>query len=205
MYNPVTWLHHNRTWLPLALSTLSLGVSAVALGWNVYRNMIFKPRLAVSFFYAGRDRQGGLANLTTGEPEMFHSVHEVRLSIVNYGPGRVRCEYAVVRVRPAWQALFGRSTWRMLLKPDGTRYRELPAFIEVADRLELPMKGEAFFLEENAFKRNPTQFGVRDSYGRFHWAPKRDLREARKYIRQWRAEQAKSEPPNSTFNGQNET
>lgn len=198
MHNPVTWLHHNRTWLPLALS-------AVALGWNVYRNVIFKPRLAVSFFYAGRDRQGGLANLTVGEPERFHSVHEVRLSIVNYGPGSVRCEYAVVRVRPAWQVLFGRSTWRMLLKPDGTRHRELPAFIEAADRLELPMKGEAFFFDEDFFKRNSSQVGVRDSYGRFPWAPKRDLREARKYIRQWRAEQAKSEPPDPTPNGQNET
>jgi hypothetical protein len=164
MHDPLTWLHHNRTWLPLALSLLSLGASALTLWWTIHRDATLKPRLGVSLHC---DRATTTWD-ASGKPACL-----MALSVINPGPGPVKCEYAVVRTGPAWRGLFGRSAWRVLLEPWDSFYSgELPAVIEGTARLEL-------VFPESLLDQNPYQIGVRDSYGRFHWAPKRDIPGAR--------------------------
>lgn len=151
-------------------------VSAFALGWTVYRDAIAKPRLGVK---CGVGRDG-----STDAPVLV-------LSVVNYGPGKVRCEYGVVRVKPLGVARVVRRGRNRVITPvegnqpyadvlfrraygnvPGRRFDKLPFFLEPAERAWVA------FPESN-LDQSAYQVGVRDSYGRFHWAPKRDTRGAR--------------------------
>ena len=38
-----------RTWTPIAISLVSLLLAGVALGWNVYRDIVLKARVRVRF------------------------------------------------------------------------------------------------------------------------------------------------------------
>jgi hypothetical protein len=174
MHDPLTWLANNVAWLSLVVSMLSFVVSAFAVGWNVYRDAIRKPRLAVSL-------SAGWSKDHSGEHPKI--VHLLALSVVNRGPGKVKCEYVVFRTRPAWQALFGRRTWAAVPNDPDAYFdglERLESLIEEADGFKCTFEYDGILDELPHPDWGGIQIGVRDSYGQFHWAPKRDLREVQK-------------------------
>jgi hypothetical protein len=157
-------------------SLTALTISAFALGWNVYRDVILKARLQVSVRIdriCQDEKQLGL----------FVSIHAV-----NLGPGQVTVDSIVMAWRPihrilAWHAarllhisIIGRRIapvfdWPMqyaIIIPDyaDALSTRLPKRLEIGEKaiILLPCNRESILAQ------NPTHVGLIDSFGRYHWA-----------------------------------
>src|SRR5438105_15817189 len=81
--------------IALAISFLSLVIAAVSLGWNIYRDVVLKPKLRVAISVAKVIREPHGTNLD-----------RVLVTVTNFGPGKTRAE--MLTLRPQY--------WRWLLR-----------------------------------------------------------------------------------------
>lgn len=88
--------HHEN--LTITISTLALALSFVSLGWNIYRDIILKPRLRVRF---------GVSQFLF--PDNSVTPHFLKLSVVNLGPGDARVVAARARTRPFFLGWFDKE------------------------------------------------------------------------------------------------
>ncbi len=163
----------------------ALTISAFALGWNVYRDVILKARLQVSV---------RIDRLCRDEKQLglFVSIHAV-----NLGPGQVTLDSIVMAWRRIHRVLAGHVARLLHISIIGRRIA--PAFNwtmeyaiiipDCADALStrLPKRlevGEKAIIllpcnRESVLAQNPTHVGLIDSCGRYHWASGSSLRIAR--------------------------
>lgn len=155
-----------RQWLPIGVSALSLIVASLALGWNIYRDVILRARVHVSF-----------AVVTIVTPGVgVHGKH-LRLTAVNHGPGNVRVEMIVGRSGSKWAALVGRARHFFILNDQSNPLNpRLPAQLAVGDSLTLLLPHD----EKSLLGSDALRIGVSDSFGRQHFAPRGDLTRARR-------------------------
>ena len=148
----------------LAVSIFSILIAALSLGWNIYRDLILKARVDVSF---------GVFSLIN--PSLPESPHYLKLSVTNFGPGPVTVSTIIVKEAQLWRRLL-RKTRNTFIVPDYTNplSTRIPAKIEVGDKIDLllPYDRDCFL------KSHFTYVGVYDYFGRYHCAPKSDLKEA---------------------------
>lgn len=160
-----------RQWLPIGISVVSLLLASIALGWNVYRDVILKARVRVKFNIVRIVPQGRSAREV---PQYLN------LSATNHGPGSVRIQIMEGEESPLWRRLLRRRKYFVILS-DHTNpmNRPLPHKLEVGDVFDLYLPyDKKCFLAGKA-----THIGIRDSFGRVHYAPKSHLRAARKAYR----------------------
>lgn len=157
-------------WTPeaiaVAISIFSLCVAALALGWNIYRDVVLKARLKVHLAVAdlvipGEGRQGTFLNI----------------SGTNFGPGDVNVGMICGHQASFLRRLFGKKGYFVVFT-DGSNplSTPLPRRIGVGEKVEffLPYDRECFL------KEPVTRIGLTDSFGRCHWVPRGDLKSARK-------------------------
>lgn len=152
-------------------STVAIVLSAIAIGWNIYRDAIQKPKFRVSvslksIHQLGKESDG---------PHIY-------VEAINLGPlpNRANSVFAC----PSW---FGRKFRRRLsayISPDWNHIAATkPAQrIEVGDTATFvfPFAKECFLGEPFAF------IGVSDGYGRMHWAPKKQYHDVHsKYVEKY--------------------
>ena len=156
--------------LSLVVSSLALLVSGVSLGWNIYRDVILKARLRVSF------------NLTLYiKPDGSTTPPFLKLTVVNMGPGEAVVNMAMAKKRVS---RFGR-TWLGTANPNfnDPYCARLPAKIGVSETIGITFPiGQNCLLDES-----PLRIGVQDSFGRIHWAPRRDLVKSRRDLEEHKA------------------
>lgn len=155
--------------LALIVSIVSAIIASLALGWNVYRDVVLKPKVVMSF-------------------SIVFIVHEtlpnrpqyMNIRATNFGPGVVTLSSIVAKNAPLWRHVFKRVQYAFIT-PDHTNplSGRLPAKLETGDKVELLLPYDADCLLSKAF----THVGLTDFYGRSHWAPRGDLKRA--YI-EWR-------------------
>lgn len=149
--------------LPILISFGALVISAFSLGWNVYRDVIRKPKLRVSFGIKRIASNGQLGD------------ELISLSGTNCGPGEICCTGVVItkdsiarRLKRQWRLGFG--------VPDFSHpmCHKLPRRIDMAEEVNLvfPLSAECVL----AYR--PSRIGISDSFGRVHWASERETREA---------------------------
>jgi hypothetical protein len=152
-------------WLPVGLSGLSLVVASIALGWNIYRDVVLRAKVRVSFAV--------VSMVTPGV-----AVHGKKLSIsaVNHGPGRVRIEMICGRAGSRRDAILRRLR-RFIILNDHTNPMNprLPAMLDVGESLNLLLPHD----EQSVLSSDARLVGVRDSFGREHYASRDDLMRAR--------------------------
>jgi hypothetical protein len=140
----------------MVLSVTSLVLSLIAIGWNIYRDVI-KGRLKVQLYVA--TDQGGRQTLL--------------VKVVNHGPGIVQVQG--ITYRPARDSAGKAVLW--VAKPDSRNpiATAFPARLEIGQeaRLVFPLRGN--FLEVPGLET----IGITDSFGRAHWVSKRDIENAR--------------------------
>jgi hypothetical protein len=164
------WLFLYAPVVALGLSLLAFVVSAFSLGWNVYRDVILKPRVKVDFglrIIYGTSPDGTLVQ--SGAPF-------VELAGINHGPGDIVCRGVVVRRFSFLRSLFTKFPYGFLMVDHAHPYcSELPKRLAVGEevRIIFPCTSEEHFLETR-----PSRVGIRDSFGRTHWARRKDLRRA---------------------------
>jgi hypothetical protein len=157
-----------KDYLPIIISVLSLLISVFTLGWNVYRDVILKPRARVSV------SRGFITNQPLGANDFLF------ISAVSHGPGKIRLSMIWFRRSSLWLRLARRQSQGVLLHDwHNPQSGQLPVTLEVGEKVDF------FFpwIKESVLSHSPTHLGLRDSFDRFHWAP---YKEIRGLVRAWR-------------------
>jgi hypothetical protein len=158
----------DKATIALLVSVGSLLVAGLSLGWNIYRDIVLKPRVEVSF----------------GKRVLHHStlpkpVPKLNLSVTNLGPGPVKFSMIQLRNATVWNRLTRTTKWAVVMhdytEPLSAR---LPATVEPGDRIELLLPWD----EECCMSAPYTHIRISDFFGRVHWAPCKDVRATRE---QW--------------------
>jgi len=163
--------------IALLVSGLSLLLSAFALGWNIYRDVLLKARVKVSFHYIAVVREGETP---------IDGWDLLRLSVVNHGPGPVQVGMVHGRVAPLWRRLLRRVQHFVVLldRSIPMNQRPMPERIEVGERRDYFLRPEKLMsAEAGARMLRATHIGIADSFDRVHYAPMKQLREARNLVR----------------------
>lgn len=152
--------------LAFIVSIVSVVIASLALGWNVYRDVVLKPKVVLSF-------------------SIVFIVHEtfpdrpqyMNIRATNFGPGVVTLSSIVAKNAPLWRRVF-RKVQNAFIIPDYTNplSGRIPAKLETGDKVELLLPFDADCLLSKTF----THIGLNDFYGRSHWAPSRDVKRAYK-------------------------
>jgi len=175
----------------LVISLFSLVVSAASFIWNVWSKFIYpKPVVRVSF---------KMVQIVGDDLDDIPEV--LRLSATNMGPGDVTLDKALIN----FIGYFGQTTHYALL----STLLDYPTLMDLTHGrfgAGFPARvgvGESFSTylvpaHERLAKGDYQRIGFTDSFGRDHWAPRKDILEALPYIREacrkagidWRAERS---------------
>src|SRR6059036_3741600 len=106
------WLFTYAPFVALCVSILALIGSSVSLGWNIYRDVVLKPRLKVAF---------GIKSMVRENEE--HRISEMgrpflELKGTNHGPGEVVCSGAIVKSYSFPRSLFAEFPYGFIKNPD---------------------------------------------------------------------------------------
>lgn len=146
----------------ILVSFISLSVSVLALGWNIYRDIILKSKVKVSA------RVKMALGQTQQKSEKF-----VAITAVNFGPGAANLQMIHAKEKvDGFSGLF-RSQHGIIKYIKIDPYSSaLPIKIEMGDK--------AFFqlpYNKNCFLKNKLKaLGISDVFGRVHWISKKDIR-----------------------------
>jgi hypothetical protein len=163
------WLFTYAPLIALAVSMFALIASSLSLGWNVYRDVVLKPRLKVKFGIKYIVRPGDDETPTQTSPPLLE------LSGTNHGPGEVVCQGAVVRIHSLIRSFFREFPYGFV-QPDFANpfCSKLPSRLAIGDQVKVifPYSRECFL------EATPILIGITDSFGRVHWASRRELKRA---------------------------
>lgn len=151
--------------LAILISVFSVFLASLALGWNVYRDVILKPRLKVRM---------KICFILHGD---YESPSKINIDATNFGPRKIKCTSIYAKNSTLLRRIFRRVQYAFIVHDYTDVYStKLPCELEVGDTCNL-------FLDFNkgCFLSEPfTHIGISDSFGRTHWAPKKDVRKARR-------------------------
>lgn len=153
--------------IALLISILSLAVAALSLGWNIYRDVILKPKLKIGF---------GVKEIIS--PSLAEHLTKLILTATNFGPGRIKCSMIELRNAPLWRRVLRKTRQAIIIHDyQNPMSAQLPATLEVGDKMDLILPYD----KECCLSKPFTHIGLSDSFGRIHWAPTRDMRRAKEH------------------------
>jgi hypothetical protein len=142
----------------------SLFVAAISLGWNIYRDVIRKPRLRVVLMNAV---------ITAGEQD---PPRRITVSITNFGPTNTRACSLDLRKTSFWRRLFRRQKFAFLLQDYlDPLSGKIPCELGVGEKVIMTFR----HLPDMFLESDYNQLGVIDPFGRMHWCSMRNYREVR--------------------------
>jgi hypothetical protein len=149
----------------LGISFVAVIIAAFSLGWNIYRDVVLKPRLRVHFQVS--------TLVTPGQPQIPKRTF-LDITSVNHGPGRIVCSMIHARLKTSIWRRLRRKPRQGVIPGDWTNpiSGKLPSTLEVGQKLVLllPYQQDCFLKEADV-----TKIGVLDTFGRTHWAPRQNL------------------------------
>jgi hypothetical protein len=156
--------------IALCVSILALIASSLSLGWNIYRDVVLKPRLKIAFGIKTILREGEEHRISQVGPPLLE------LAATNHGPGEVVCSGAIAKTSSFFRSLFTEFPYAFIV-PDREHplCSRLPCRIAVGDKVSIIFP----YNEECLLANVPRRIGS-DSFGRTHWAPRRELKRAHK-------------------------
>ncbi len=155
------------TWLPIGISVLSLMLAAFAIGWNIYRDVILKARVKVSFAV--------VSLMTAGQKPNIRNSY-LRIRATNHGPGIVQIENIHGKNAPIWRRLLHQVIYFVVMEDNTNPLNvSLPHKLNVSETLTLLLPYNIDCL----LGQSVSHIGLSDSYNRLLFAPKRDLRRAK--------------------------
>jgi hypothetical protein len=154
--------------IALLISFGSVLVAATSLGWNIYRDVIRKPKLRVTLMvgaivYSSKD----------------HS-NRVVITITNFGPGKSQANMLQLRKSSLWRRLLRRQSFAAFIHDyEDPLSGRLPAPLDVGDKVDLTFR----FAPDLFLMHDFTHVGVSDPFGRACWCKGSDYREAQRSYR----------------------
>jgi hypothetical protein len=145
------------TQVAIVISIIALLVSMGNLGWSIYKELGLRGRVRVSIAVAEQFIQGR------------GSEKKILIQAVNMGPGEVHLTSIPLKP-PRWADKDGLYMWGSVMPEPGT----LPVALAVGKQamILLPYRDDCFLSRRHA------GVGLGDSFGRHHWAPRKQLRRA---------------------------
>jgi len=152
--------------IAILISIISVLIASISLGWNIYRDVVLKAKVVVTF-------------------NVVHIIHEtlpnkpqyLSLTATNFGPGPVNMSMICAKEAQLWRRLL-RKTRHAVITPDYTNpmSAKLPHKVEVGDKIDLLLPYDKDCFLGSVF----THVGISDYFGRIHWAPWKQLKGAYK-------------------------
>ena len=144
------------------IAVIALVVSSFSIFWNIYRDILLKARLKVKVQVSEMI-----------QPRSTQRNSFIDITATNHGPGAITCESIYARRRALFRWLRPRY---LFIIPDYTNplSTQLPKKLEVGEKITLFLP----YKEKAVLARKPTHLGIRDSFGRVHWADSNSLEEA---------------------------
>mgnify|MGYP001609972299 FL=1 len=102
---------------------------------------------------------------------------KISITATNFGPNKVICTGIGAKVAPLWRRLFRKVEHVQIIEDYTDTYSsKMPCDLEVGRecKLFLPFDKDCFLSEPL------THVGIFDTFGRIHYAPKKDVAKARK-------------------------
>lgn len=148
------------------VSFASLLMAAFAVGWNVYRDIIQKPKLKLSLMF-------GFIATADADPKS-DAYRRVILTVTNFGPGKTAAKTIMLRQSSLLKRLFKKAK-RAFMMPDyeDPYSGKIPVKLEVGEEVTL-----TFRIADNLFllKDDLDQIGITDPFGNTHWCKKSDYK-----------------------------
>jgi len=156
----------DKATIAIFVSVASAIVAAISFGWNVYRDVLLKARVKVTF--------GVRRVVQEGAPP---SPEYIDIHATNHGPGVVRLTTIVLLESSILKKLMRKEQYAFLIHDYKNRYTgHLPSQLEVGEGVDLFVDYDRdCFLNQSL-----TSLGNNDSFGRTHWAPRRYMKQMRK-------------------------
>lgn len=156
---------HILTMIAVGIAGLSFILSIFTLGWNVYRDIVLKARVRVSF---------GLSELH--HPTFPKPIETLILSATNMGPGQIRASMIQLRIAPLWRRILRKTKHAVMLHDyENPLSGKLPARLDVGEGVDLLIRYET----DCFLGKDWTHIGLSDSFGRVHWAKPSEIKKAR--------------------------
>ena len=151
--------------IALLISCSSLAISGVALGWNIYRDVVVKPKLKVS-----------IKDVAVLHPS-FNNEKRVVVSVVNHGPGKSQANGLLLREKSLWKRILRKGKAAFLIHDyEDPLSGKLPKDLEVGEKIDLTFRygNDIFILDDNL-----NQIGVSDPFGKTHWCKSKEYSKAK--------------------------
>lgn len=151
--------------IAIILSIFSISISFLVLGWNIYRDIILKPRLKVRL---------ELSFIKHGD---YESPTKISITATNFGPNKIICTGIGAKIAPLWRRFFRKVKYAFIMYDYTDKYSsKIPCELDVGHDCKLFLS-----FDKNCFLKDPfTHICIFDTFGRKHYAPKRDVYKARK-------------------------
>ncbi|MBN2181647.1 MAG: hypothetical protein JW715_07015 [Sedimentisphaerales bacterium] len=147
--------------ISIIISLSSLIIAALALGWNIYRDVIMKGRVKIRF---------GWRVIIDGQKSIPDTI---MLSGVNHGPGKVVLSMIIWKRTSLLRWLHRKAEQGFIKLTDKpSEYSDmLPKELDIGDEINLIFPSNAGFAKEDF-----THIGLRDQFYRVHWARRKDVK-----------------------------
>ncbi|MEW8338194.1 MAG: hypothetical protein AB2596_21470 [Candidatus Thiodiazotropha sp.] len=147
------------------ISIVSACIAGISLGWNIYRDVIIKPKVDITF--------GVRTIVTVGSDD--HPKYVI-ITATNFGPGATTISMIQARYAPLWRKLIRKVRNAVIIHDyENPLSGQLPSKLEVGDKIDLLLPYD----ENCLLKEEWTHIGVWDYFGKSHWAKVRHIKEAR--------------------------
>lgn len=148
------------------ISLISLAIAMFSLGWNIFRDVILKPKLKVIFGVRTVTGQG----IT---PKTYVSIEGT-----NFGPGQIICQMISGMNAPFFKRIIGKKEFFVIIHDyENPLSSQLPKKLEVGEKINLLLLyGES---DDCILTKPFTHIGLSDSFGRIHYAKKSQIKEAK--------------------------
>jgi hypothetical protein len=149
------------------ISIFSAILAAFSLGWNIYRDIILKPKLEVKFS----------VRFIVGEGILKKTF--VVLEGTNFGPGKINCQMITGMNACVWKIKFWEKEHFVIIHDyENPLSGQLPKSLEVGEQISLLLQYDN---TEKCILTMPfTHIGISDSFGKVHYASSKDIRAAKK-------------------------
>lgn len=164
----------DKATIAIIVSAISASVACLSLGWNVYRDVILKPRLKVKFALR-KLFTPGIDNLSDDVDALSKFIS---ISASNLGARFTTIQK--IRIKSMKKELL------VLTLPN----IQLPKKLEVGEKVEFELpynKGYCEFLLGNC-----SRIGLEDSFDKIHWVKRRDFKKAHK---EWKEDLKRDKVP----------
>jgi hypothetical protein len=144
------------TEIAITISILSITIAAVSLGWNIYRDVILKPRVKIS-----------VHQITLAQEGNPRRPKYVRIRATNFGPGVTTLSMVEMKNSSWWKRILRQEEFaEVIYDYTNPLSGKLPQKLGVGEQLNLLFPYDKDCLLQNGW----SHVGIMEYFGKVHWA-----------------------------------